>query len=109
MKFSLMLFSFLFLQTAMAAIPGSNYELRHQDIIVNALEKDCGRFEDLQQISSQEVEIRIDQGIKDVKFTTVLHGDSYTITVESYLSDSYDHAAREWGIYSVDRVKCELE
>lgn len=118
MKIPLILISFLFVQFAMAAIPGSSYELRHQNIIESALSKNCGNFRNLQQVSSHEVVIRIDQGIQDVKFITVLTGeqrydqnlfDTYKITVESYLSDAYDHGSREWGIYSIDSVKCEME
>lgn len=107
MSKSLVLISFLFVQNAMASIPGSTYELRHQKAIETAVTNDCGVFKNLVQTASEQEEIRIDQGIRDVRFTTTLIADkNYEISVESYYSDSYDHEARDWGHYSVTSVQC---
>ncbi len=100
------------------AINNSSLEPRHQAAIEAAVKKQC----DMKKIALTEIESeatpnRIDQGILDYEYVTVLEGknqfdqgqfDYYRVTVESYYSDSYDHDARDWGSYSVSSVKCEL-
>lgn len=34
--------------------------------------------------------------------------DTFTISVESLYSDMYDHTNKDWGVYSVESVKCEM-
>ncbi len=112
-------FVFLMLSTSLfAGIPGSSFEKRHQDLIVKAIDSQCGILRNLEQLSSEQKIIVIDQGIQDVEYSTVLRGfmlldqgvfDSYIVTVKSEFGDFYDHDARDWGHYSVSSVRCEVE
>lgn len=100
------------------AINNSSLEPRHQAAIEAAVKKQCDMKKlSLTEIESEATPNRIDQGILDYEYVTVLEGknqfdqgqfDYYRVTVESYYSDSYDHDARDWGSYSVSSVKCEL-
>lgn len=96
----------------------SGYEARHLEIIKKAIFTNCGHMSDLTQISSSETVIIVDQGIRDVEYVTQFSGvqridqgvfDVYKITVNSSFADMYDHSSRNWGVYSVETVKCELE
>lgn len=104
--------------SSFASIRDSKYDARHIKAIKSAIQEKCGNIRDLAEVSSSEQVIRIDQGIRDVRYTTVISGvqridqgifDYYRITVSSYYADSYDHEARDWGSYSVESLKCELE
>lgn len=104
--------------SSFASIRDSKYEARHIKAIKSAILENCGHLGELVEVSSKEEVIRIDQGIRDVRYSTVISGvlkidqgifDFYRITVSSYYSDSYDHQNRDWGSYSVESVKCELE
>lgn len=101
-----------------ASIADSKYEERHQLTIEKAITSGCGHFRDLVQVASSEEVIEVDQGIHDVKFKTILSGlqrldqnifDRYTITVESQYADMYDHESKNWGVYSVDSVFCQMQ
>lgn len=118
MKKTLLILALTMTSTAFAAIPNSKYEDRHQVAIEKAISKNCGNFRDLVQVGSTEEVIMIDNGIRDIKYKTILTGlqrldqnifDSYTISVESNYADMYDHEAREWGAYSVDSVFCQMQ
>jgi hypothetical protein len=118
MKTALFVFSMISFQVASAAIGGSDYHSRHQEIIEKFIRSECGIMRDLHQISSQEKVIVIDQGIRDVEYVTVLSGvqridqgifDSYKIKVKSEFHDMYDHSSNDWGAYSVSSVTCELK
>jgi len=101
-----------------ASIANSSLEKKHQDVIEKAIEKNCGFFRDLTEVRSEATVIRVDQGIIDVKYSTVFTGlqrmdqnifDTYIITVESDYADTYDHASKDWGIYSASNVTCTME
>lgn len=96
---------------------GSNFEVRHQSLVLQALQEQCGFYGDVEVMSSTVEEIRIDQGIVDRKFTTVLRYkqrldqmifDTYEANVVSYLYDHYDHSTGNWGAYSVESVSCTM-
>lgn len=104
--------------SSFASIRDSKYDARHIKAIKSAIVEKCGHIGELAEVSSSQEIIRIDQGIRDIRFTTVISGvqkidqgifDFFRITVSSYFSDSYDHEARDWGSYSVESLKCELE
>lgn len=118
MKFAALFLTLVTSQLSFAALTNSSYELRHQDLIQNAIEKNCGHMRDLSVVESKEEIIRVDQGITDVNYVTVLTGqqrmdqnifDTYTITVTSEYADMYDHASKEWGAYFVSSVKCIMQ
>lgn len=118
MKTVLVLFTVLVAQLASAEVKNSAYEARHLSLIEQSVQKNCEIYTDLTQVSSTETVVRVDQGIQDVYFTTVLEArvrfdqgvwDDYTIIVESVLADAYDHSSQNWGIYSVNSVKCEVK
>lgn len=96
---------------------GSNFEVRHQSAVLKALEAKCGYVGDVEVVSSTVEEIRIDQGIVDRKFTTVLRYkqpleqmafDIYEANVVSFLYDQYDHSSGNWGAYSVESISCTM-
>jgi hypothetical protein len=96
---------------------GSNFEVRHQSAVLQALEAKCGYVGDVEVVSSTVEEIRVDQGIVDQKFTTVLRYkqpldqmmfDLYEANVVSFLYDHYDHSTGNWGAYSVESVSCKM-
>lgn len=96
---------------------GSNFEVRHQSAVLQALEAKCGYVGDVEVVSSTVEEIRVDQGIVDQKFTTVLRYkqrldqmifDTYEANVVSFLYDHYDHSTGNWGAYSVESISCAM-
>jgi hypothetical protein len=115
MKSVLLTIALLTSQVTFSSIKNSNNETRHQVLIEAAIQEKCGSFYDLTQDSQTETSIRIDNGIVDVKFTTVIYGksrldqnmfDEYKITVESEKFDMYDHSSANWGAYSISSVSC---
>ncbi len=105
--------------TSAFAIGNSNLDKRHQAAIKKAVIEQCsfrqGTFE---EVKTDSTPIRVDQGILDYDYVTVLKAvdrvdqgvfDDYIVTVKSHYSDSYDHEARDWGHYYVSSVKCELQ
>ena len=115
MKKLIIALSLVISQTTMAAITtGSDLEVRHLNVIEKAIVAECGNFFNLKQLSSVKELIKVDQGITDAKFETILEGkqkfdqfiDKYVITVKSEYSDSYDHSTKEWGSYHVSSVNC---
>lgn len=118
MKKMLLIFSIVFSQVSLASISNSNYEARHLKILEASIYKNCGHFIKLTQIDSTQKVIRIDQGIRDVQFKTILTGiqrldqgifDEYEIVVESQFADLYDHASLNWGAYIVTSVTCSMK
>jgi hypothetical protein len=115
-----MLFAALMIlsQASFAAIIGSDYDSRHQNVIEKAVKSDCGYLRDLTYVSSKQVVVHVDQGIRDVNFTTILTGvsridqgvfDNYKVIVKSNYADMYDHSTANWGAYSVESVQCIQE
>lgn len=103
---------------AFASIPGSEYEDRHQVLILKGIEANCGRLKNLVQLASVQRIIEVDQGIRDIEYVTTLRGtlkidqgifDSYLVTVKSERGDFYDHESQEHGFYSVSQVVCQQE
>lgn len=118
MKKMITICSLLISQLSFAAIANSKLEVRHLELIETAIAENCGAFSSLEQISLKEKVIKVDQGIHDIKYTTVLTGlsrldqnifDRYVITVESDFADMYDHNTKNWGVYSVNSVSCVQE
>lgn len=114
----LSILTFLTLSLPALAISNSGLELRHQEAIRAAVKKQCHlRKVSLNEIKTEATPNRIDQGILDYDFISVLEAknefdqgqfDYYRVTVESHYSDAYDHDSRNWGLYHVSSVKCEL-
>jgi hypothetical protein len=108
-----------FASTSEAAyvMTGSNLEVRHQSAVLQALEAKCGYVGNVEVMSSTVEDIRVDQGIVDQKFTTVLRYkqrlnqmifDTYEANVVSFLYDQYDHSTGNWGAYSVESISCQM-
>ena len=108
-----------FTSTSEAAyvMTGSNFEVRHQSAVLQALEAKCGYVGNVEVMSSTVEDIRVDQGIVDQKFTTVLRYkqrlnqmifDTYEANVVSFLYDQYDHSTGNWGAYSVESISCQM-
>ena len=104
--------------SAFASLSNTGYEARHITVVEKALEKNCGTFKNLELVAKSEEVIRVDQGIRDVYYTTVLTGDkrldqntfdTYEITIKSEYADMYDHTNKDWGVYSVTSVSCDLK
>lgn len=100
-----------------AGITNSNYEQRHLNVIEKAIVQECGSFYRMSQLTSTEEVIQVDQGIRDVIFTTTIEAidridqgvfDEYEVTVVSEFADMYDHANQDWGVYSVKSVTCKM-
>lgn len=98
-------------------IKGSTLEERHQKAIAAAIKNTCSITRNLTQISQIEETVAVDQGIRDIYYTTIIDGefrldqdmfDHYTITVHSLLADIYDHQNQTWGVFVVEKVSCEL-
>ena len=115
MKTVLLTIALLTSHVTFATIKNSNNEPRHQALIEAAIQDKCGSFYDLTQYSQTETSVRIDNGIVDIKFTTVMYGksaldqyafDEYKLTVDSEKSDMYDHSSGNWGAYSITSVSC---
>lgn len=118
MKFSLVLLSSFVALSATAKLQNANYEDRHAKLIEERIVSDCGYMRDLELVNFNVKTIRVDQGITDREYKTVLSGkqrmdqnifDTYDITVESTYSDMYDHVNKDWGVYSVESVKCVMQ
>lgn len=101
--------------TYAADIQNSNYELRHQKAIINAITEECGSGDEYFLLSSSEKRQSVDQGITDTYFTTQIKKRYYVeklkfidtiVIVESALFDSYDHENETWGNYHVKNVIC---
>lgn len=100
------------------AIKNSQLDSRHQQVIKKSVMEHCHlRRSQFEEMNTNAIARRVDQGILDYDYTTVLKvsewidqglTDSYKVTVQSDYSDSYDHETRQWGIYSVSSVRCEL-
>jgi hypothetical protein len=93
-------------------------ELRHFKMIEKAITSHCGVMFRLDLSNSESTILMNDNGNKVIGFLTKFDGvrridqgvfDNLDITVESTYADGYDHSAREWGLYSVDYVRCELK
>ena len=104
-------------QVSFAQIKNSQNTARHQSLIAQAIEQNCGSMRNLTEITQAVEVIRVDQGITDKKFTTVLTGeqrldqnmfDTYKIVVQSEYADMYDHNSQDWGAYFVTSVSCEM-
>ncbi|MDZ4660146.1 MAG: hypothetical protein SGJ18_00870 [Pseudomonadota bacterium] len=120
MKSALITLTGFFLSTiAHAEISNSNYASRHQALIEKAVFDSCavglGR---MTQLSSVETERNVDQGVIDLYFTTELEltvkvdqgvFDTYSVKIQSARFSAYDHEAKDWGIYAIESVACELQ
>ena len=118
MKKMLFALSLITSQASFATILKSSLELRHQEVIEAAIEKECGYFADLTELKTDSEKVPVDNGIIDYKYSTLLTGlqrldqnifDRYSIVVDSDYSDMYDHSSKNWGVFSVSKVKCTME
>lgn len=116
MKKTFILVAILCSQSLFAQIRGSQFETRHQDLILDAVQKKCFLRGNSTLISTTEQNINIDNGIVDVQYTTELNVEDtvdqnmtiqFKVTVQSLKSDMYDHVSKNWGAYSVLSVHCE--
>lgn len=115
MKFLIIIIFISF--SSFATISGSTYEARHQALIKKVVDKECGKMNELIELSSREVKNVIDQGQVDYVFYTTLKAiqkidqgieDEYQVEVVSERGDFYDHQAQAHGYYEVRTVKCAL-
>lgn len=118
MKKFLMIIALVASQSSIAAIIDSQLDARHAAVVETTITESCGYFRDLTLVQVESEAIRVDNGITDYNYNLVLTGmkrldqnifDKYTITVESSYADMYDHASRDWGVYSAKVLKCEME
>lgn len=115
----LILVGLLLSQNSFAAIYHSNYEPRHLAVIEEAVGRLCGvSTEALIQTSESVETVKIDQGITDYNYTTALETqvridqnifEVKKMIVKSHYADMYDHNAKDWGVYSVESVNCDIE
>lgn len=100
----------LFSQSVLAdTIRGSDYEQDHQDVIIEAIAQRCtvpASF--ISQVSSSQRVIKVDQGIRDIEYTTEIRSREYVITVISYYSDfSNPMDANHYSVIGFDSSYCE--
>ncbi len=97
----------------------TNLEKRHMDLIEKAVKEKCSlRRGSVKPISTKVTAHKIDQGITDYSYVTVVEAtdrvdqgvtDLYLVEVKSDYADMYDHTNKDWGVYSVLSVgNCEL-
>lgn len=101
--------SLLISQSAFAAtISGSSYEQDHQDVIIEAIAKNCSiPSTALSQVSSSASKVKIDQGITDWEFTTEIRSREYVVTVYSYYADfSNPMDANHYHVVKLDSPYC---
>lgn len=115
MKLVLFYAALFFSLNANALIVNSPLELRHQELIEQAVKTSCGIYQELTHVSYQQEIVKVDNGITDIYFDIQLETkDSdnpdqfyqFDINVKSVLSDMYDHNTGNWGAYSVLDVTC---
>lgn len=100
--------------SADAKIENSSLELRHQELIEKAVEAKCQLLpRGVAEVKTVVTPIRIDQGITDYQYETVLHlsvrvdqmlFDTYEVVVNSSYAAAYDHSRQEWGVYDIESV-----
>ena len=105
---------FLLAMPAMAEIENSNFTPRHQAMIEAAVEAKCGfRSYGMAEVYTKATAHRVDQGIVDYKYETLLEVkskidqmqyDIYEVVVHSSYYSQYDHNAKDWGAYEIDSV-----
>ena len=115
----LILICLLLSQSSFAGIYHSNYDPRHLAVIEETVGRVCGISTDalIQKSELSEI-VKVDQGITDMNYTTVLETqlrldqnifEIKKMVVKSYYSDMYDHQAKDWGVYSVESVNCNAD
>lgn len=101
--------------TAQADILNSDLDPVHQKLITEAVAEKCYLSGDLTLVANTTKVDVVDQGIRDIYFTTKFTttdtydqniSDKYLVTVNSVKSDQYDHVNKNWGVYLVESVKC---
>jgi len=117
MKLTLILLALVTSTSSFAKISNSSYESRHLNMIEKAITNECGLFYKLTQIESSEEIIQVDQGIRDVIYSTKIEAidridqgvfDEYEVKVVSEYADMYDHSNQDWGVFSVTSVTCQM-
>lgn len=116
MKKAIVLSVLVVSQLVSAQIKNSQKEARHQSVVLAAIEQNCGTMNDLVEVAQKSHAVKVDQGITDIVYSTVLTATSpvdqlmtvnYEISVASKYTDAFDHATGEYGIYSVESVFCK--
>ncbi len=92
-------------------ITHSTYDLRHQEKITQAISNKCNYFGNFFEESKTINTIKIDQGITDYQFTTVIkivstNGSRHAIAHSEYL-DQYDTNLKTWGVYYITDIECQ--
>ncbi len=93
----------------------NGFTVEQKKVVAEAIANTCGYIINLKQLGQTHKTVVVDQGIRDVYTTTVFEGDRrldqnvfdrYEITVNSLVSDAYDHQNGNWGIFTVESVNC---
>lgn len=99
---------------------GYELEKRHLSFVIEEVQKACGKIDKSQfQIVSHEKEIqKIDQGQWDAIYRTQL---LYNVKVDQGVFDRvlvrlmvqyydyYDHDKKDWGVYELLDIECEIK
>lgn len=112
--------SFILLVSLLSSLSSfaNSLEPRHSKMIEMAISSQCGRMFSLDLINTKSTLLMRDNGNQIIGFISKFEGarridqgvfDYLEITVESTYADGYDHSAGDWGLFSVDSVRCELK
>jgi hypothetical protein len=112
--------SFILLVSLLSSLSSfaNSLEPRHSKMIEMAISSECGQMFSLDLINTKSTVLMSDNGNQIIGFISKFEGarridqgvfDYLEITVESTYADGYDHSARDWGLFSVDSVRCELK
>lgn len=114
MKAILILIGLLAGSVSFAQIEDSKLDIRHQELIEKALIEKCSISRGfIKEVSTQKEEIRVDQGITDVKYNSRFEVhirldqmifDVYDVIVKSSYYSMYDHASKNWGVFEIDEI-----
>lgn len=116
MKKTIAILLALITSPAFALIKGSDLEIRHQELIEKTVAKKCYLNGALTQLTNESQVDVIDQGVRDVYYTTTfetvervdqVYYNKYLVTVKSVKWDQYDHKDQNWGNYMIESVHCE--
>jgi hypothetical protein len=117
MKTMLLISALLTSYVLHAEILNSKLDHRHQEVIEHAVSENCMMRGVLTEVKSESEVVIPDQGIKDIFYSSTFTAiqkvdngltDQYLVHVKSQYSDMYDHETAQWGVYTVDKVSCEM-
>lgn len=117
MKTILAVLMFSFALPSFADIYVSVLSQRHQAVIVKAVAEKCFLRGELNELRTEVRVDQVDQGVIDYYYTSEFKTynridqgvfDEYKVVVESAVFSGYDHEAQDWGMISVQSVKCTM-